>query len=115
MIPAGVWQAGELVPGGAWALFGCTMAPGFTAASFEGGTVADLLASYPEREEDIRRLGIPGRGRHRDAVRGGELKARLSAGCSTGSLTGTCRWDACMLLRVGDGGQSPLPSPFPTR
>ena len=60
VIPAGTWQAGELVPGGRWALFGCTMAPGFTGACFEGGGVAALLATgYPEREDDIRRLGIP--------------------------------------------------------
>ena len=59
VIPAGTWQACELVPGGQWALFGCTMAPGFTGACFEGGTVGDLLEGYPEREDDIRRLGIP--------------------------------------------------------
>ena len=59
VVPAGVWQAGELVPGGEWALFGCTMAPGFTGAAFEGGTVAVLEARYPDRVADIRRLGIP--------------------------------------------------------
>lgn len=59
VIPAGVWQAGELVTGGAWALFGCTMAPGFTSACFEGGTVSGLLPAYPERADDIRRFGIP--------------------------------------------------------
>jgi len=59
VIPAGTWQAGELVPGGRWALFGCTMAPGFTGACFKGGGVAALLAAYPGREDDIRRLGIP--------------------------------------------------------
>ena len=58
-IPAGVWQAGELAPGGEWALFGCTMAPGFTAACFEGGTVRALLDRYPGSADDIRRLGIP--------------------------------------------------------
>lgn len=58
VIPAGVWQAGELVGGGRWALFGCTMAPGFTGTCFEGGRVGDLLAAYPDREADIRRLGI---------------------------------------------------------
>jgi len=58
VIPAGVWQAGELVPGGNWALFGCTMAPGFTPSCFEGGTVSALLASHPARAEDIRRLGV---------------------------------------------------------
>jgi predicted cupin superfamily sugar epimerase len=59
VIPAGVWQAGELVPGGQWALFGCTMAPGFTGAAFEGGTVAALEELYPDHGADVRRLGIP--------------------------------------------------------
>jgi predicted cupin superfamily sugar epimerase len=60
VIPAGVWQAGELVDGGSWALFGCTMAPGFTGTCFEGGRVDELLALHPDRGEDIRRLGIAG-------------------------------------------------------
>lgn len=59
VIPAGVWQAGELVAGGRWALFGCTMAPGFTSSCFEGGTVSQLLAQYPDRAADISRLAIP--------------------------------------------------------
>jgi len=59
VVPAGAWQAGELVPGGAWALFGCTMTPGFTGAAFEGGAVDALLLRYPDRAAEIRRLGIP--------------------------------------------------------
>ena len=59
VVPAGVWQAGELVPGGEWALFGCTMAPGFTGTAFDGGTLAALERLYPDRVADIRRLGIP--------------------------------------------------------
>jgi predicted cupin superfamily sugar epimerase len=59
VIPAGVWQAGELVAGGRWSLFGCTMAPGFTGTCFEGGTISALLETHPDREPDIRRLGIP--------------------------------------------------------
>ena len=59
VIPAGAWQAGELAPGGEWALFGCTVAPGFTGACFEGGGVTALMAEYPRRADDIRRLGIP--------------------------------------------------------
>jgi predicted cupin superfamily sugar epimerase len=59
VVPAGTWQAGELVPGGAWALFGCTMAPGFTAEQFEGGAVSTLLAAYPARAADVRTLGVP--------------------------------------------------------
>ena len=59
VVPAGVWQAGELVAGGSWALFGCTMAPGFTSGCFEGGRVAELLATHPGRRTDIERLGVP--------------------------------------------------------
>ncbi len=59
VIPAGVWQAGELVPGGTWGLFGCTMAPGFTSACFEGGRIDVLTAAYPGRAVDIARLGVP--------------------------------------------------------
>lgn len=58
VVPAGVWQAGELVTGGEWALFGCTMAPGFTGTCFEGGRIMDLLDTHPDRQADIRRLGI---------------------------------------------------------
>jgi len=57
-IPAGVWQAGELVPGGEWALYGCTMAPGFTPSCFEGGTAERLLATHPGRAGDVERLGV---------------------------------------------------------
>jgi uncharacterized protein len=59
VIPAGAWQAGELVAGGTWALFGCTMSPGFTGTCFEGGTISHLLSTYPDRGDDIHRLGIP--------------------------------------------------------
>ncbi|HEX8990444.1 MAG TPA: cupin domain-containing protein [Anaerolineales bacterium] len=55
VIPAGVWQAGHMLEGGRYSLFGCTMAPGFTDEMFEGGTL-DLLRSYPERAADIRRF-----------------------------------------------------------
>jgi predicted cupin superfamily sugar epimerase len=59
VVPAGVWQAGELLAGGRFALFGCTMAPGFTSTCFEGWTVSQLLAQYPDRADDIQRLAIP--------------------------------------------------------
>ena len=59
VIPAGVWQAGEIVSGGRWALFGCTMAPGFTGTCFEGGHVTDLMRTHPERAADIHHFGIP--------------------------------------------------------
>jgi predicted cupin superfamily sugar epimerase len=58
-VPAGTWQAGELLPGGRYALFGCTMAPGFTPDCFTGGHTAALVARWPGREADIRRLAVP--------------------------------------------------------
>ena len=58
VVPAGVWQAGELLSGGRWALFGCTLAPGFTGTCFEGGRMGELLGSHPDRVDDIRRLGL---------------------------------------------------------
>ena len=59
VVPAGVWMAAEVVPGGGWSLFGCTMAPGFTPTCFEGGRVGDLLATHPARAADIERLAVP--------------------------------------------------------
>ena len=58
VVPAGTWQAGELVPGGRYALFGCTMAPGFTVGCFEAGRTHDLLAQYPDAAHVISRLGV---------------------------------------------------------
>lgn len=60
VVPAGVWQAGEVRSGGRYSLFGCTMAPGFSGAAFEGGTQEDLLRRWPARALDIRRLAVPG-------------------------------------------------------
>ena len=60
VIPAGVWQAGHMVEGGRYSLFGCTVAPGFTDDIFEGGTREPLLALYPDRADDIHRLSASG-------------------------------------------------------
>ncbi len=57
VIPAGVWQAGHMLEGGRYSLFGCTMAPGFTDDMFEGGTREQLMEMYPDRAGDIRRFG----------------------------------------------------------
>jgi len=61
VVPAGCWQAGHLLAGGRYSLFGCTLAPAFHSALFEGGARDVLLARYPQRAEDINRLGcMPG-------------------------------------------------------
>lgn len=59
-VPAQVWQAGCLREGGQYALFGCTMAPGFTGDCFEGGLAEKLIEQYPERAEVIRKLSVNG-------------------------------------------------------
>lgn len=57
VVPAHTWQAGHLVDGGRYALFGCTVVPGFDSSMFEGGGREALLASHPGRRSDILRLG----------------------------------------------------------
>lgn len=52
VVPAGTWMAARLVEGGAYGLFGCTMAPGFTDGDYEGGTV-ELTERYPEAADEI--------------------------------------------------------------
>lgn len=59
VVPAGVWQAGCLEPGGRHALFGCTMAPGFTGDCFEAADPAQLARDYPDQADLIRRLAPP--------------------------------------------------------
>ena len=58
VVPAGTWQAARLSAGGQYAIFGCTMAPGFTGACFEGGTVAMLMQQYPDQADLIRELAV---------------------------------------------------------
>lgn len=58
IVPAGTWQAGEVAAGGRYALFGCTMAPGFTGGCFEAGPVDVLREAYPHATEVIARLGV---------------------------------------------------------
>lgn len=59
MVPAGVWQAGRLLEGGRYALFGCTMTPGFDGSMFEGAGRSQLLQQYPARAADITALSCP--------------------------------------------------------
>lgn len=56
MVPRGVWQGSLLEPGGTFALMGCTVAPGFDYADYEGADRAALTKQYPDFAELIRRL-----------------------------------------------------------
>ena len=60
VVPANAWQAGYLVEGGRYALYGCTMAPGFCGRNFLAGTADELVGLYPDREEIIRKLSVNG-------------------------------------------------------
>ncbi|WP_019616382.1 cupin domain-containing protein [Psychromonas ossibalaenae] len=60
VIPAGVWQAGCLNEGGRYALFGCTMAPGFTGSCFEAGLACELLEQYPDKAAVINKMSVNG-------------------------------------------------------
>jgi predicted cupin superfamily sugar epimerase len=56
VIPAGAWFGAAVAPPGAFALVGCTVAPGFDFADFELGARADLIARYPQHRAAIERL-----------------------------------------------------------
>lgn len=56
VVPAGAWFAAEVASAGAYALVGCTVAPGFDFADFELGARADLLERYPQHRGVIERL-----------------------------------------------------------
>jgi len=47
-VPRGVWQGARLLPGGAFALLGATVSPGFEFADFELAQREALLAAWPE-------------------------------------------------------------------
>ncbi len=51
-----IWQGSRLMPGGGFALMGCTVAPGFDFADYENGGREALISQYPDRAEMIWRL-----------------------------------------------------------
>ena len=59
VVPAGTLMGARLERG-EWALFGCTMAPGFTGEGFEAGDRARLLERWPHRRDDIVAMTRPG-------------------------------------------------------
>lgn len=56
VVPAGVWQGSVLRAGGAFALMGTTMAPGFDFADYEAAERDALIAAFPDFAERINRL-----------------------------------------------------------
>ncbi|MDH6023611.1 cupin domain-containing protein [Vibrio splendidus] len=60
VVPENTWQAGYLIEGGLYALFGCTMAPGFCGKNFLAGTADELIRLYPDQESTIKKLSVNG-------------------------------------------------------
>lgn len=56
VVRAGCWFASHVWDWKSWALVGCTVAPGFDFVDFELAKRADLLASFPQHEQIIRKL-----------------------------------------------------------
>ncbi|HWZ53061.1 MAG TPA: cupin domain-containing protein [Granulicella sp.] len=51
-----VWQGSRLVAGGAWALLGCTVSPGFEYEDYESGDRESLCAAWPDHASLIAAL-----------------------------------------------------------
>ena len=56
MVPAGAWFGAAVCPGTAYALVGCTVAPGFEFADFELADRSALTRRYPQHAALIERL-----------------------------------------------------------
>jgi predicted cupin superfamily sugar epimerase len=56
IVPAGVWQGARLAAGGAWALMGCTVTPGFEFEDYEAGYAERLAPAWPAWGDLIRAL-----------------------------------------------------------
>ena len=56
MVPHGVWQGSRLIPGGQFALLGCTVSPGFEYADYESGKRSELMLGWTEWAEFINHL-----------------------------------------------------------
>jgi predicted cupin superfamily sugar epimerase len=48
-----VWQGSRLLPGGSWALLGCTVAPGFEYEDYDAKGRDELTARWPQFAAEI--------------------------------------------------------------
>lgn len=48
LVPRKTWQGCRMIPGGAFALMGTTMAPGFDFEDYESGIRDELIRQYPD-------------------------------------------------------------------
>jgi predicted cupin superfamily sugar epimerase len=55
-VPAGSWFGSRLIPGGKYALAGCTVSPGFDFRDFELASRMQLISEYPLHQKIITEL-----------------------------------------------------------
>lgn len=68
VVPKGVWQAGRVIAGGNYALYGCTMAPGFHVECFEAATLDELSHLYPNSKAILLDLAVKSDDIHMEAL-----------------------------------------------
>jgi hypothetical protein len=56
LVERSVWQGSRLLSGGAWALLGCTVAPGFEYEDYDSAGRDELSAKWPEFAAQIAAL-----------------------------------------------------------
>ena len=56
VVPRGTWQGSRLLPGGQWALLGCTVSPGFEFEDYVDGSRTELIALWPAWRAQIEAL-----------------------------------------------------------
>lgn len=54
VVPAKTWQGTMLLPGGSWALLGCTVAPGFNFSDYIHGNPEELYCEFPQHKDLIK-------------------------------------------------------------
>ena len=55
-VPRNIWQGSRLLPGGKWALLGCTVSPGFEFEDYEAGLRHELCSGWPQFSDLIVQL-----------------------------------------------------------
>lgn len=59
VVERNIWQGSRLVPGGQFALLGCTVSPGFEYEDYDSGSRAELLTVWPKWADLITALTHP--------------------------------------------------------
>jgi len=56
LVERGIWQGSRLIEGGAWALLGCTVSPGFEYEDYDSASREELISKWPAFAKTIAAL-----------------------------------------------------------